>query len=65
MAEEYDMIEKLLLDVDFTKGSSHKDRLRDKLFSADSSDELELSELSNVRAAVKKDGGVNILGKPK
>ena len=58
MAEEYDMIEKLLLDVDFTKGSSHKDRLRDKLFGADASDELDFDELANVQAAVRSFDGI-------
>ena len=65
MEENNKDIEEMLRGVDFTKGSSHKKRLRDKLFSADSSDELELSELSNVRAALKKDAGFDIPGEQK
>ncbi len=54
MADDYNSIEKLLRDADFTKGSSHKERLKEKLFS----DELGFDELKNVQAAVKRDEGI-------
>ncbi len=58
---EYGDIEKMLRDVDFTKGSDHRERLRNRLFRTDGTDcdpeELGLDEMSSVRAAVKKDEG--------
>ncbi len=69
MSEAYDEMEKMLRDVDFTKGSDHKERLKNKLFGnaggVSGSDELELDELSLVRAAVKKDSGIGIPEKKK
>ncbi|MCR4907464.1 MAG: hypothetical protein K5985_01450 [Lachnospiraceae bacterium] len=69
MSETYDEMERLLRDVDFTKGSDHKGRLRDKLFgnagAGAVSDELGPDELSLVSAAVKKDGGIDIPEKRK
>ncbi len=67
MSEAYHEMEKMLRNVDFTKGSDHKEQLHDKLFGNDGgvSDELGLDELSLVRAAVKKDGGIDIPEKRK
>ncbi len=69
MSEEFDEMEKLLRDVDFTKGSDHKNRLWNKLSEAagagPASDELKSDELSLVRAAVKQDDGIDIPGKRK
>ena len=73
-SEDYYEMEKLLRDVDFTKGSDHKGRLRNKLSGAafvipvsneDNTDELEPGELSLVRAAAKRDDGISISGKRK
>ncbi len=55
MAEDYNSIEKLLRDADFTKGSSHKERLKKELFS----DELGFDDLRNVQAAFKRDEGIH------
>ncbi len=54
MAEDYNSIEKLLRDADFTKGSDHREKLRETLFS----DELSFDDLMNVQAAGKKDEGI-------
>ena len=52
----------MLRGVDFTKGSDHKERLREKLFgkvqTAQFPDELGFDELTNVRAAVKSFEGI-------
>ncbi len=72
MSEEYNEMEKLLRDVDFTKGSDHKNRLRNRLSEATGDipgcnepdpDELDLDGLNLVRAAVKRDEGIDISGK--
>ncbi len=69
MSEEFNEMEKLLRDVNFTKGSDHKKRLRNKLSGAAGgvpvSDELFPDELRNVRAAVKRDDGIDIQEKRK
>ncbi|MCR5237233.1 MAG: hypothetical protein K6E34_08565 [Lachnospiraceae bacterium] len=66
MSEEYHETEKLLRDVDFTKGSGHKDRLRTKLSeAAPVFDELQADELSKVTAAVKRNEGFDIAEKRK
>lgn len=60
--DEYDDIERVIREVDFTKGSDHKIRLREKLFPEDEGDfsgELGLDEMRLVRAAVKKDAGMD------
>ena len=69
MSEENYEMEKLIRDVDFTKRSDHKDRLRKKLSEAAGVvsvfDELEADELRMVTAAVKRDDGIDISGKGK
>ncbi len=74
MSEDYYEMEKLLRDVDFTKGSDHRDRLRHKLSgtaegipdsNVPDADELEPDELSLVRAAAKRDDGIDIPEKRK
>ena len=74
MSEEYTEMEELLRDVNFTKGSDHKNRLRNKLSEASADipvcaepdpDELDLDGLSLVRAAVKRDEGIDMTGKRK
>ena len=58
---EYRDIEKLLRNVDFTKGSDHKEKLRGMLFGKTvtdfDSDELGLDDMGSVRAAVKQNEG--------
>lgn len=60
--EEYKDMEKMLRDVDFTKRSDHKERLKKKLFSESKvsrfSDELDLDAMKNVRAAAKEFDGI-------
>ena len=60
MEEEYKDIEEMLRGVDFTKGSDHKERFKNKLFGETQitkfSDELDLDEMKEVRAAYKGPG---------
>ncbi|MCR5650697.1 MAG: hypothetical protein K6F86_05890 [Lachnospiraceae bacterium] len=69
MADNSFDIENMIRNADFTKGSDHKNRLYNKLFKTarvtDISDELALDDLKNVRAAVKKDEGIDTTGKRK
>ena len=61
MEEDYKDIEEMLQSVDYTKGSDHKERLKDRLFGeghiTQFSEELDLAEMKNVRAAVKTPDG--------
>ena len=61
MKEDYKDIEEMLRGVDYTKGSDHKEILKKRLFGeghiAQFSDELDLAEMKNVRAAVKTPDG--------
>lgn len=50
----------MLRSVDYTKGSDHKERLRNKLFkTAQLTDELDFDDLTDVQAAVKPFDGIN------
>ena len=57
MEEDFKDIEEMLQSVDYTKGSDHKERLKDKLFknaqTVQFTDELDLDAMKTVQAAVK------------
>ena len=61
MEEDYKDIEEMLRGVDYTKGSDHKERFKERLFGeghiTQFSDELDLAEMKNIRAAVKNPNG--------
>lgn len=63
MEEDFKDIKEMLRSVDYTKGSDHKERLKDKLFknaqTAQFTDELDFDDLTDVQAAVKPFDGIN------
>ena len=62
MDEDYKDIEEMLRSVDYTKGSDHKERLKDKLFenakTTQFTDELDLDAMKTVQAAVRSYEGI-------
>ena len=62
MEEDYKDIEEMLQGVDYTKGSDHKERFKNKLFGeaqiTQFSDELDLDAMKTVQAAVRSYEGI-------
>ena len=62
MEEDFKDIEEMLRSVDYTKGSDHKERLKDKLFenakTTQFTDELDLDAMKTVQAAVRSYEGI-------